>query len=294
MVALIIINSKNKKSQFSERFIDVCRTLIKQGYEIKIAMTLKKCDVYNIIKDKLDNVDLLVVAGGDGTMHEVTNALGNEENKPKIMYFPTGTVNDFGHSLKIPMNLKAQLQILRKNNVKKIDSGAINNGYFNYICAFGPFTRASYTTPHSEKNKFGKWAYYKSIVKEIPALAKSYYLDIEVDGEKISGYFTYALIINSTSVAGFKHFMKQDSIDDGYFNLVLVKKADAKVFALGIKHLIAGMRDNVDDDHYYFKKFKNLTITTDEKIRWTLDGEKGPVGNISIKVIPNNLEVLAP
>lgn len=294
MKALMIVNSRNRKSQFSARLIDVCSALSKKGYEIEIAMTQKKYDVYRIIAQRSHDVSLLVVAGGDGTIHEVTNALGDLKDKPEIMYFPTGTVNDFGHSLKIPMNLNGQLSILRKHNVKRVDSGSIGDKFFNYICAFGPFTRASYMTPHAEKNKFGKFAYYRRIIDEIPALAKSYYMEIEVDGERIEGYFTYALIINSTSVAGFRHFMKEDSIDDGYFNLVLVSKANAKAFALGIKHLIAGMKDNVSDEHYYFKKFKELKIVTDEKIRWTLDGEKGPVGSIDVKVIPGNIAILAP
>ena len=291
--AIIIINSKNKKSQFVSRLFDICIILSKKDYETKVMLTKKANDTFNIVKDNKKHCELIVVAGGDGTMNEVVNALGRDKNKPKIMYFPTGTVNDFGASLKIPHNFDKQLQLLKKHNVEIVDSGQINDKFFNYVCAFGPFTRASYTTSHSEKNRFGKLAYYRRIIDEIPTLAQSYYLDVIVDGERINGYFTYAFIINSTSVGGFKHFMRNDRIDDGYFNLVLVSKTSGKVVRKGIAHLIQGMKDNFNDDDYIFKKFKKLQIITKDKIQWTLDGEKGPVGSIEVEVIKHNLEIVS-
>ena len=292
--ALIVINSKNKKTPFSTRLIDVCKILSKKNYDIKIELTKKINDTFNIVNENKKKYNLLVVAGGDGTINEVSNALQDDKNKPIIMYFPTGTVNDFGTSLKIPHKFDKQLQVLNRHNTMKVDTGKVNDKYFNYICAFGPFTRASYTTPHSEKNRFGKWAYYRHVIEEIPMLNKSYHLEVEIDGEKISGLFTSALIINSTSIGGFRHFMKHDSINDGYFNLVLVSKANARMFKKGIKHLINGMKDNVKDEDYIFKKFKKLKIITSENIPWTLDGEKGPVGSVEIEVIKHNLEIIVP
>ncbi|MDH6603182.1 diacylglycerol kinase (ATP) [Bacilli bacterium PM5-9] len=291
--ALIVVNSKNKKTHFYNHLADVCQALSRKNYSIKISFTKKPNDISNILAD-VEQIDLIVVAGGDGTMNEVVNALSKTEHKVKIMYFPTGTVNDFGTSLKIPHNFKKQLQLLNKHTTMMVDSGKVNEYYFNYICAFGAFTRASYTTPHWEKNKYGKLAYYRHLIDEIPALSKSYELDIDVDGEKINGNFSYALIINSTSVAGFRHFLKNDSMNDGYFNLLLVTKANAKVFKKAIKYLIKGMSDNIDDDHYILRKFKKLTINTDDKISWTIDGEKGPVGSIEVEVIKHNLEIICP
>ncbi|MDL2211444.1 YegS/Rv2252/BmrU family lipid kinase [Erysipelotrichaceae bacterium OttesenSCG-928-M19] len=291
--AMIIINSKNKRSQFAQKLFDICRVLAKKDYEIIVKFTKRVNDSFNIVLKYHDKIDLLVIAGGDGTMNEVVNALKETKNKPKIMYFPTGTVNDFGTSLKIPNNFNKQMQLLKKHETKFVDSGKVNDYYFNYICAFGPFTRTSYVTPHDEKNKYGKFAYYRHLVAELPSFSQAYPLDIIVDGEHISGTYTYALIINSTSVAGFKHFMKHDSIDDGYFNLVLVSKANAKIFRKGIGHLIEGMKDDFNDEDYILKKFKKLEITTNSDVQWTLDGEKGPTGSIKVEVIHHNLEIMS-
>lgn len=289
--ALILVNSRNKRSNFSQRLFDICKILSKQEYEVNIYLTKNKRDLIEVVAQR-NNVDLLVVAGGDGTMNEVLCALGDVEEKPQIMYFPTGTVNDFGTSLKIPHNFDDQLNILKKGETKKVDSGRVNEMYFNYICAFGPFTRASYLTSRDKKNRFGKWAYFKKAAEDLPKINRSYYLDIEIDGEKIEGEFALCFIINSTSVAGFKRFLKNDSIDDGYFNILLVNSVNAKSFRKGVKYLIKGMEESIRDEDLIFRKFKKLKITTPHKITWTIDGERGPVGSIEIEVLKHNLEMM--
>lgn len=210
MNSLIIINSMNTKSDFTKRLVDVANTLSKNDYEITIKFTKQSHDTFNIVKKDAREYDLLVVAGGDGTLNEVCDGLKDIENKPKIMYFPTGTVNDFGTSLGIPKQFRKQLSILNNQKTKLIDSGRANDRYFNYVCAYGPFTATSYATSHKLKNKFGKLAYFMNLGKEIPKITQLHNLDIEVDDEKIAGSFVSALIINSTSVAGFKSLMRND------------------------------------------------------------------------------------
>jgi len=292
MNALIIINSKKGKSTFSNHLYDICHILTRKEYEISIKLTSKEINAYDIVIQK--RYDLYIVAGGDGTINEVVNAVSTYEDKPDVMYFPTGTVNDFGNSLGLQTIIQRQLVVLRRHKVKEIDSGLVNGKYFNYVCGFGPFTRTSYITTHYEKNKYGKLAYIKNMFDEIPELLNSYHMDVIVDGEKISGEFTYALIINSVSVAGFRKFLKNDKMDDGLFNLILVGKSSAKTLTQAISLISKGFDKNFSEDSVIYRKFKKLSIQTDDDIQWTLDGEKGPIGSVEIEVIPKNLRMLVP
>lgn len=294
MKSLIIINSMNTKSNFTKRLVDVANTLSKKDYDITIKFTKKPHDSYNIVANFGHEFDLLVIAGGDGTLNEVCDGLKNIEVKPRIMYFPTGTVNDFGSSLGMPKRFSKQLNVLENENSRMIDSGVVNDRYFNYVCAYGPFTATSYITSHKLKNKFGKFAYFMNLGKEIPKITQLHELEIEVDDEIISGTFVSALIINSTSIAGFKSLMRNDELDDGYFNLLLIKKTSPIMLSKGIYHVIEGMKENFSDEYYIFRKFKSLKIKNDSDIEWTLDGEKGPIGSIDIQVIKHNLEFLIP
>lgn len=292
--AIIIINSKNKKNVFANHLFDVGMVLSKKDYDINVYYTREKKDIYNHLMSVKDQYDLVVLAGGDGTMNEACNAISTFDKKPKIMFFPTGTINDFAASLKLNGNFRTNLKILRNHESRLIDSGKVNDQYFNYICAFGPFTRTSYMTPHKEKRKFGKFAYLKRVFEDIPRLSKSYHLDIEVDGKKISGEFVYAMIVNSNSVAGFRHLFRDDKLDDGYFNLILVSKANHVAFRNMLEHFVKGSTKKFEDDVYIYHKFKKLSVKTDSKIVWTIDGEQGPTGSVDIKVIKHNLDIITP
>lgn len=292
--AIIIINSKNKKTVFASHLFDVGMILSKKDYDINIYYTKEKNDIYNHLMKVKNDYNLVVLAGGDGTMNEACNAISTFKKKPKIMFFPTGTVNDFAASLKLTGNFKRNLRILKNHESRPIDSGKVNDQYFNYICAFGPFTRTSYMTPHDEKRRFGKFAYLKRVLEDIPRLSKSYYLDINVDGKKFSGEFVYAMIVNSNSVAGFRHLFRDDKLDDGYFNLVLVSKANHVAFRNMIDHIVKGRTKGFDNDVYIYHKFKKLSIKTDSQMIWTIDGERGPIGSVDIEVIKHNLDIITP
>ncbi|EQC69905.1 Transcription regulator [Streptococcus sp. HSISB1] len=46
--------------------------------------------------------DLVIAAGGDGTINEVVNGIAPLPKRPKMAIIPTGTTNDFARALKIP------------------------------------------------------------------------------------------------------------------------------------------------------------------------------------------------
>ena len=47
--------------------------------------------------------DLVIAAGGDGTINEVVNGVASLDVRPKLAFIPTGTTNDYARALKIPM-----------------------------------------------------------------------------------------------------------------------------------------------------------------------------------------------
>jgi diacylglycerol kinase family enzyme len=64
----------------------------------------KEISIY--LANNCSRFELVIVFGGDGTLNEALNGLMNKTHRPKLLYVPTGTVNDFGHYLKIPKDFK--------------------------------------------------------------------------------------------------------------------------------------------------------------------------------------------
>ncbi|MBU5868802.1 NAD(+)/NADH kinase, partial [Vibrio cholerae O1] len=74
-----------------------------------------------------ENYDVLIAAGGDGTLNEVVNGIAEKPNRPKLGVIPMGTVNDFGRVLHIPNDIMGALDVIIEGHSTKVDIGKMNN-----------------------------------------------------------------------------------------------------------------------------------------------------------------------
>ncbi|MDU3538506.1 MAG: NAD(P)H-dependent glycerol-3-phosphate dehydrogenase [Staphylococcus aureus] len=105
--------------------------------------------------------DLIIAAGGDGTINEVVNGVASLDKRPRLAIIPTGTTNDYARALKIPMgNPVAAAHIIAKNETIHMDIGrAFGDKYFINIAAAGTLTELTYSVPSEVKTRLGYFAY---------------------------------------------------------------------------------------------------------------------------------------
>lgn len=289
--AVIIFNSVKRKSTFLQNIDLLIKGLNERGYETIVRATLSSTDVEDYIS-QLTSIDLLVGAGGDGTINEIVNAISkNPEIDPYVLFFPTGTVNDFATSLLLKNDVNYGLSLIDNNNFRRIDSARIGEDkYFNYVCAFGPFTSASYSVSHTMKSELGALAYVLKGIAEVPTITKTHHIEAVVDGRKISGDYNFGMVVNSHSVGGIKSFFKAADITDGYYTLFLLKNS-AQNFAKLPKIIVSGIGNEYIDEGIVCISFKKASIDIDEEVMWSLDGERGPVGSLEVEVVPANVKI---
>ncbi len=289
--AVIIFNSVKRKSTFLQNIDLLIKGLNERGYQTIVRATLSSTDVEDYISE-LKDVDLLVGAGGDGTINEIVNAISNNpEIDPYVLFFPTGTVNDFATSLLLKNDINYGLSLIDKNKFRRIDSAKIGDStYFNYVCAFGPFTSASYSVSHTMKSELGALAYVLKGIAEVPAMTKTHHVEAVVDGREISGDFNFGMIVNSHSVGGIKSFFKAADITDGQYTLFLLKNS-AQNFTKLPKVIVSGIGNDYVDDGIICISFKKASIKIDEDVSWSLDGERGPIGSFDVEVVPANVKI---
>ena len=113
-----------------------------------------------------ETVDLVVVAGGDGTVNYVVNRMKEKHLDLLLGIIPAGTANDFAGALGMEKNpVKAAAQLLGGTE-ERVDCGRVNDHYFVNIFSFGIFTTTSQRTPDKRKHQIGKLAYLIEGVKE--------------------------------------------------------------------------------------------------------------------------------
>ncbi len=269
---LFIMNPYAGTRRANRYLPDILSLYSKAGYDVTVHMTAGPGDCLQTVLRLVDQADVVVCAGGDGTLNETVNGILQKGRDVPIGYIPCGSTNDFAASLKLPTNVMKAAQLILEGTPQRLDVGLFQDRYFTYVASFGAFTRASYSTPQSVKNALGHLAYILGGIQELSQL-KSHPVHIELPDREIQGSYLFGAVSNSTSVGGILSLdPKQVDMTDGKFELLLVRapkdigEINGFIRALQTKKYNCGMMT--------FLTTEALTVHTDAQMPWTLDGER--------------------
>lgn len=221
--------------------------------------------------------DTIMCAGGDGTLSHTIRGIMNAGLKKPIAYLPCGSTNDYAKSLGISASIPENCAAAAGNRTAAFDIGRFNDSYFNYVAAFGAFTKVSYSTSQLAKNYLGYAAYILEGLLTLPENISSHCrMRISFDGGQEEGSYLYGAVTNSTSVGGMASPISQRAkLNDGLFEVMLVTAPEN----LGIVELgdIVTTLASGSTDSPYIRVFQtgSLQIEALNRVAWTLDGEYG-------------------
>ena len=270
---LFVFNPKAGKGRIKTHLLDIVDIFNKGGYEVIIRATQGPKDAYEQVKEYADQVDLIACSGGDGTLDEVVTGIVEVGSQTPIGYIPAGSTNDFANSLFMPKSMTAAASMIMEEQIYHCDIGKFNNQTFAYVAAFGLFTNVSYETDQDLKNILGHVAYVLEGMKQLFEV-KSYHLKVTSDELTVENDFIYGMISNSRSVGGFKNLTgKNVDMNDGLFEVTMITRPKNPLELQEIMTAMLTAEDNTDLIHSF--KSARVTITSEEPVPWTLDGEYG-------------------
>jgi len=293
--ALVLINKTSGTGKAGNETLDIATKLALAGYEPVVYPILPESSLTSeeIIPKYDGALDLILCSGGDGTLNHVMNEIMKLEKKPILSYVPSGSTNDFAKGLGIP-SLKAKaIEVATLGEPYTYDVGKMNDRYFNYVAAFGAFSKVSYATDQELKNVLGYAAYVLSAIAELPQnIGYSCHMKIEADDLVEEGDFLFGAVSNSASVAGMTLLADEDiKQDDGLMELLLIKapknlaEFNAVISALATKE--------PDNPYIIYKQVKKAKFISDTDTEWTLDGEFGGAHRVTdIEVINKAITIL--
>ena len=240
--------------------------------------------------------DLIVAAGGDGTINEVVNGVAPLEDRPRLAFIPTGTTNDYARALKIPMgNPVEAAKIIAKNQTIKMDIGrAFGNKYFINIAAAGTLSELTYRVPSEAKSRLGYFAYVAKGAEMLPR-SKSRKVRITHDHGVFEGRISLMFAALTNSIGGFEQIAPDAKLDDGNFTLILVKTAKLfEMLALLIQAINGGQHvTDVNVEYLKTSKLNLEVLDSKEPFMLNLDGEYGGDTPVELEVFHNHLEFFA-
>ena len=160
--ARVIYNPTSGREILKSKMIDILNVLEHAGYETSAYQTTP---VQHSAQNEAERVakegyDLVVAAGGDGTINEVVNGIAPLKKRPELAIIPAGTTNDFARALHIPRDDPvAAAKVILKHQTFNMDVGRANDKYFINIAGGGLLTELTYDVPSDLKTIFGYLAY---------------------------------------------------------------------------------------------------------------------------------------
>lgn len=183
-----------------------------------------------------DGFDVIAAAGGDGTVNEVLNGIGDAKGfgRTRFGVLPLGTVNVFARDLKIPLRLKSAWEVLRLGNERIVDvpqvefseNGSAKKQYFIQLAGAGLDARAIELVSWSQKKKIGPLAYVVAGLKalrermpKIEAREDSKPAQSSLEGELV-------LIGNGRYYGGSFNIFPKADFNDGLLDVCIFPRTD--------------------------------------------------------------------
>jgi len=178
-----------------------------------------------------ENFDVIVAAGGDGTVYEVLNGIGDAPNgfeKVCLGVLPLGTVNVFARQLKIPFRVGKAWEIVQRGKELRIDlpraefmaDSGRKKIYFAQLAGAGLDARAIELMDFSMKKKIGPLAY---VVAGLKALRERKPLvTVTAGGQTVSGELV--LIGNGRLYGGAFEIFPAAKLNDGLLDICVFPK----------------------------------------------------------------------
>lgn len=260
--------------------LNICTNLI-------IHKTKEKGGAEGICKEMGSQYELVVIMGGDGTIHEAINGLSALEKRPLIGILPGGTCNDFARSLHIPMNIGQAVRLITERPFEQeIDIVKAGERYFGNFWGTGLVSQTSDNIDVGSKSVLGKLSYYISAfqtIQDSPTLNVKVTTENEVMEEEV----VMLLVANGRSI-GSNPLPTSINMDDGLMDIYVVKKSG---FPLLKEFLVIKSTGNISEkyDDIMHIQAKEAHIELDQTEKLDMDGELYEGSRQSLRVLHKHL-----
>ncbi|MNH99481.1 Diacylglycerol kinase [compost metagenome] len=291
--ARLIYNPSSGREEMRRLLPDVLHRLDRAGIETSCFATEGEGDATREAGEAVERgYDIIIAAGGDGTLNEVVNGMAGRENLPPLGVFPLGTTNDFARAMGISKRWEEYCDLVIENKTRYIDIGRVNGRHFVNIAGGGSLTELTYEVPSRLKTRIGQLAYYMKGIEKVASLSPTE-LVIKADGQpQMHGEFMLFLIANSNSVGGFEKLAPGAVIDDGLFDVIAVKKCNLGEFLRLLTLALRG--EHFSDPHVVYFKTNRMEVTSPASlVQLNLDGELGGELPGVFEMLPQHMRIFA-
>ncbi|HEY4258440.1 MAG TPA: lipid kinase YegS [Candidatus Udaeobacter sp.] len=274
---------------------DALRTAVTQqraaGHSIEVRVTLEKGDAPRFVKEA-GEVDLLIAAGGDGTLNEVVHGLMalSIDARPVLGVVPLGTANDFATGCDIPRDPHEALALCMEGEGAPIDVGKANEHWFLNAASVGFGAEITATTPPELKRLLGPAAY--TVMGAILAMnPHQYHGKLILPGREITGSGPVAIVGNGRQTGGGMQVTPRACIDDGLLDVLVVRHIPPMALLTAAREL---QELSADGEYISYWQTPWAEVYPEEPIPVNLDGEPVQFSSVRYEAVPRAIRLIVP
>lgn len=294
----LLHNPRAGNGKFLTYLDHTCEILTNGGYSVDVYEVIDIKDFTTFLSmESCRDISAVVIAGGDGSVNLVVNAMLRAGLDIPLGILPAGTANDFATHLGMPLDLRAAAEVLCQMQIRPIDIAQVNGHYFINVCGGGVFTDISYRIDRKKKRLLGKAAYYIQGLIDLPKLRgmKLRILAPDVHLDLIDDFYIF-LVCNGSNIGGFPNLASGAKADDGLFDFIALRVILPTQIPVVAVKILSG--EHLKDDRFVHFQASHMTIerldNNNTYLNTVIDGEKGPDYPLHISVLPGRLRLLGP
>lgn len=247
--------------------------------------------------DGNEDVDMAIIAGGDGTVNYVVNAMMHKGLSITLGIIPAGTANDFAGALGMSTDVVEAAQQIVGGVIEKVDCGVVEHMenqkdsaiYFVNIFSFGIFTTTSQRTPENLKHRLGIVAYLFAAFKDLRNI-HGIPLTITTDDDTFYYPTLMGLILNGET-AGRVPLARKSSLRDGVFDCLFLRKREtAFQSACDMILYMLGLSTRA----VKYLKTSKLILVTPTAEDTDVDGQRGGRFPMRVSCLKGALNIVCP
>ncbi len=240
-----------------------------------------------------EGFDLVVAAGGDGTVGQVAAGLIACRSSIPMAIVPLGTANILASAAGIPADPDKALDLLRTGVPVSFDAGQLvdRNRFFLISAGVGHPGRVMAAADGRLKSRFGMLAYVIAAVRDLRRLRNERF-EVESDGElHVLGAHSL-LVINFGDLGWMGLTLGPSDPQDGMLEIGAIRSPSVAGYALALHDLIR--RRHYGSRHLRYLRGRRFTIRTARPVPVEVDGDPAGTTPVTVQVIPQAVRILVP
>lgn len=285
--ALLLINPNSRRG--AEAADAMPELLQAGGLDVRSETFSSPDEAAEGIRELKNEVDCIVVAGGDGTLNAVAAAV-IETGRP-MGIVPLGTANDLARTLGIPADLQGAADVIARGHTRRIDVGMANDQPFYNVASIGLSVELADQLGAETKKRWGRFGYAIAAIKVLTN-ARPFRAWIRSNGEEKRVRTLQIAVGNGRHYGGGMTVAADATADDGWLDLYSLEVDHWWRLLRLLPSLRRGTQGEWDDVRAF--RMTEVTIRTSRPRPVNTDGELTTWTPAHFRIRPKSVLVYAP